>query len=121
MQLIALLESLTPSSRRNEERGADDAKNRGGPFGKGRPECTHQFAVRPPTGPGLAGVLCLVAVVVRLVGALRWDAEVGRLLGCQLREVGAEAAEVQPCDLLVEVLGEGGYALAVGLGVGLKL
>ena len=47
-----------------------------------------------------------VAVVIGLVGTLDRDAEVGGLLLGQLGERDAERAEVQPRDLLVEVLGQ---------------
>src|SRR5215212_9330246 len=46
----------------------------------------------------------LVAIVVRLVRAVDRDADVGGLLGAELRESHAERVEVQPRDLLVEVL-----------------
>ena len=48
----------------------------------------------------------LVAVVVGLVGALDLDAEVVGLLLGQLGQLDAERGEVQPGDLLVEVLGQ---------------
>src|SRR5215216_2195674 len=48
----------------------------------------------------------LVAIVVRLVRALDRDADVGGLLRAQLGQLRAERAEVQPRDLLVEVLGQ---------------
>src|SRR5207247_1987879 len=38
----------------------------------------------------------LVAVLIRLVRPLDRDAEVRRLLGCQLRQPGAERLDVQP-------------------------
>src|SRR5690606_968375 len=47
-----------------------------------------------------------VAVVVGLVRALHVDADVGRLLLGELGELDAEGVEVQPGDLLVEVLGQ---------------
>src|SRR3954464_3873722 len=48
----------------------------------------------------------LIAVVIGLVGALDRHADVGGLLGAELRQVRAERVEVQPRDLLVELLGE---------------
>src|SRR5215217_5314791 len=48
----------------------------------------------------------LVPIVVWLVRALDRDADVRRLLGAELRELHAERVEVQPRDLLVEVLGQ---------------
>ena len=44
------------------------------------------------------------AVVVRLVRPLDRDADVGGLLRLQLGEADAERVQVQPGDLLVEVL-----------------
>ena len=44
--------------------------------------------------------------MVGLVGALDRHADVGRLVGPQLGELGAERTEVQAGDLLVEVLGQ---------------
>ena len=80
-------------------------KRRGGPLGVAAPyespcwQCALRQAQGERVSFGLTGllclvtgVLCLVAVVVRLVGAFRRDAEVRRLLGGELREVGAEAA-----------------------------
>src|SRR5579884_2650523 len=55
----------------------------------------------------------LVPVVVRLVWPLDGHADVGGLLGTQLRELHAERVEVQPSDLLVEVLGQHVHALVV--------
>ena len=59
--------------------------------------------------PGSAGLACAggsVAVEVRLVGALDVDAEVVGLLLGELGQLDAEGVEVQPGDLLVEVLGQ---------------
>src|SRR4051794_12741154 len=56
--------------------------------------------------PSEARLTGLVAVVVGLEGPLDRDADVGGLLGAQLGEVHAERVEVQPRDLLVEVLGQ---------------
>src|SRR3954467_5203366 len=53
-----------------------------------------------------AAPVALIAVVIRLVGAVDADADVGRLLGRELRELDADRVEVQARDLLVEVLGE---------------
>ena len=59
----------------------------------------------------------LVAVVVRLVRALDRDADVGGLLVGERRELHAERVEVQPGDLLVEVLGQDVDLLLVVLGL----
>ena len=48
----------------------------------------------------------LVAVVVRLVGALDRDAEVVGLLGGELRQLHAELLQVQPGNFFVELLGQ---------------
>src|SRR5215210_2723742 len=65
-------------------------------------------SIRARPSPARLGSLIsdLVAVMVGLVGPLDREAEVGGLLGAQLGELGAERVEVQPGDLLVEVLGQ---------------
>src|SRR5699024_971090 len=88
--------------------------------GAGWSEYEHEEA--PPAGAG--GASCdrsSVAVVVRLVGALHRDAEVFGLLLGQLGELDAEGVEVQPGDLLVEVLGQRVDADRVLLGLGEQL
>src|SRR5689334_24805184 len=57
--------------------------------------------------------MCLVPVVLGLVGAVDRNAEVGRLVLGQLGEVHAERVEVQPRDLLVELLREHVHLLLV--------
>src|SRR5215831_17841605 len=47
-----------------------------------------------------------IAIVVRFEGAALGHADVGGLLGSQAGKRGADLAEVQPGDLLVEVLGK---------------
>jgi len=49
---------------------------------------------------------CLIAVGLGLVGAVDVDADVGGLVGAQLGEHGAELADVEAGDLLVELLGQ---------------
>src|SRR3954468_23320007 len=51
-----------------------------------------------------ADAMCLVAVVVRLVRALDRNLEVGGLVGRELGQARTERVEVQPGDLLIEVL-----------------
>src|SRR3954468_12264462 len=60
----------------------------------------HSMRARPA-----ADAICLVAVVIGLVGALDRHLEVRGLVGRELGQVRAERLEVQPRDLLVEVLG----------------
>src|SRR3954470_16136903 len=57
--------------------------------------------------------VALVAVMIRLEGPLDRDADVGGLVGRQLRQPDAERVEVQARDLLVEVLGQHVDALLV--------
>src|SRR5829696_4421209 len=74
----------------------------------------HSIRARPARSALLSG---LVAIVVGLERALDRDADVGGLLRTQLGELGAERAEVQPRDLLVEVLGQDVDVLAVLAGL----
>lgn len=48
----------------------------------------------------------LIAVGLRLVGSIDGDSNILRLLSSQNRELGAQALEVEPRDLLVESLGK---------------
>src|SRR5215210_3913670 len=78
-------------------------------------------SIRARPSPARLGSLIsdLVAVMVGLVGPLDREAEVGGLLGAQLGELGAERVEVQPGDLLVEVLGQ--HVDLLGVLVGLRV
>src|SRR5436190_1927675 len=64
--------------------------------------------IEPRTGirPRAQSMRSLVAIVIRLEGALDRHADVRGLLGAQRRQLRAERVEVQPRDLLVEVLGQ---------------
>src|SRR5205085_5381144 len=66
-------------------------------------EIQSRGSIVPRLNPGAGG---LVAVVVRLVGPLDGDAEVGRLLRRQRGQGDAQHRQVQAGDLLVEVRGE---------------
>lgn len=57
-----------------------------------------------PDLTGTRGVMCLVAVGVRLVRALDLDADVFGLLSSQGGQLGTELAKVQAGDLLVKDL-----------------
>src|SRR3954453_22228859 len=73
--------------------------------------------MEPRTGirPRAQSMRSLVAIVVRLVGPLDRHADVGGLLGAQLGQLRAERVEVQPGDLLVEVLGQHVDLVLVGV------
>src|SRR3954469_2939469 len=69
--------------------------------------CAHSIRARPrgaSAGSSTSGFRELVAIVLGLVRALDRHADVGGLLGRQLRELRTERVEVQTRDLLVEVL-----------------
>src|SRR3954453_9726198 len=82
----------------------------------GRSEA-NRSRIEPRTGirPRAHSIRGLVAIVVRLEGALDGDADVGGLLGTQRGQLRAERVEMQPGDLLVEVLGHPVDLLLVGV------
>src|SRR5581483_4390154 len=63
----------------------------------------------------------LVPVVVGLIGTLDRQSQVSRLRVGQLRQLGAERVEMQPRDLLVEMLGQRVDPLLVEVGVPVQL
>src|SRR5215831_18876308 len=73
------------------------------------PSRLRQSPDKARTGPdrqaqtGLGGS---IAVVIRFEGTVLGHADVGGLLGSQLGQLGADLAEVQPGDLLVEAFGQ---------------
>src|SRR3954468_21719725 len=72
-----------------------------------RPVDSGQRKAPPKRGRSGGGERRSVAVVVRLERAVLADADIGRLVGAQLRQLGADLVEVEPRDLLVEVLRQG--------------
>ena len=48
----------------------------------------------------------LVAVVLSLVRAFDWYANVGGLIGAQYGKLGVEFLQLQACDLFVEMFGQ---------------
>src|SRR3954469_11292821 len=77
--------------------------------------CAHSIRASPcgaSAGSSTSGFR-LIAVMLALVRALDRHADVGGLLGRQLGELRTECVEVQPRDLLVEVLREDVHLLLV--------
>src|SRR5215208_1763733 len=78
--------------------------------------CAHSIRASPcgaSAGSSTSGFRLLVAIVLGLVRPLDRHADVGGLLGRELREPRAERVQVQPRDLLVEVLREHVHLLLV--------
>src|SRR5581483_6736163 len=84
-------------------------------------ELTPASGLRSPPLPNPLSRLASVPVVVGLERPLLRDAEVGRLLLRERRQLHAELPEVQPRDLLVEVLGQRVHLALVEVGVGEQL
>src|ERR1700722_12296135 len=56
---------------------------------------------------GIMGPAVSVAVVIRLIGTLDGNADIGRLFGGQLGQLGIEGSQLQSGHLLIQVLGQG--------------
>src|SRR5580658_5560169 len=65
--------------------------------------------VSPPRqfSGGIMGLRVSVAVVIRLIGTLDGNADIGSLLGRELGQLGIQGGQLQAGHLLVQVRGQG--------------